>query len=53
MTHEEIATKAATEAVAKMREFHQDDLKSLREYIDTRSDSLERTMNNRFDRVKV
>jgi len=55
MTHEEIADKAAKTAVAdtvaKMQEFHRDEMKVMREYIDTRSDSLERSMNGRFDQV--
>jgi len=55
MTHEEIADKAAKTAVAdtvaKMQEFHRDEMKVMREYIDTRFESSERSINERFDAV--
>jgi len=44
---DEVAQKAATDAVVKMREFHQDDLKVLRERMDIGFEQVDR----RFDEV--
>jgi len=50
-----IAKKAATDAVAKLREFHQDDLKVLGERMDIGFESVDKRfneVNQRFDRVE-
>ena len=50
-----IAERAATNTVAKMREFHEDDLKVLRERMDIGFESVDRRFDNveeRFDKVE-
>lgn len=52
---DEAAQKAATEAVAKVREFHQDDLKVLGERMDMGFESVDRRfdeVDKRFDQVE-
>lgn len=50
-----IAERAATDAVVKMREFHQDDLKVLRERMDIGFEQVDRRfdeVDKRFDAVE-
>jgi len=47
-------TKVAHETATKMREFHQDDMKVMREYMDGRFEAIDRrfdSVDQRFDRV--
>jgi len=53
---DEVAQKAAADAVAKMREFHQDDLKVLGERMDIGFESVNRkidTLEIRFDTLEI
>jgi predicted nucleic acid-binding Zn-ribbon protein len=45
MTTEELITKTAQETVDRMQEFHREEMKVMREYFDTRFDSLDRRLS--------
>lgn len=52
MTTEELITKTAQETVDKMQEFYRDEMKVMREYIDTRFDNLDRRLSSVETEVK-